>query len=188
MGSKRQTPSKPSVIPPTPPASRAAAPAAPRNPVREARQVQRQQRAAEPSADARYAARRPFTYNGVPLDRDQVFGLTGQANDERLVRLGYVAVFGGTPVTCNVCGAPFASAGALQHHGITRHRPADEARLTMAPRQPGESDFDFDRRREAFERSVVSFEEDRDREDEEQINRTRPLNWENTQATREAQL
>ncbi|MEO8483333.1 MAG: hypothetical protein ABI634_14060 [Acidobacteriota bacterium] len=186
MGSTKNTRTtpKPPIAPAQdpPPAVQTAA----RNPVREARATQK--RSTVPSGTASYVARRPFTYDGTELDRDQIFTLTGQPNDEALVRLGYVKEFTGAPIACGECGHAFGSAGALQHHGTLRHRPQEDQRPVMAARQPGESDFDYDRRRDAFERAVVAQEESKAEADEAALEQARPLNWQNTRATREAEL
>lgn len=167
--------------PPAPAAGPARTPAPRPNPVRAARAAQA---TAGKPAD-RYYARRPFSYGGRPLDREQVFAFSGQPNDERLVRLGYVAPVAGSVATCNVCGAEFRTPGARDAHASRRHAPKTSTRPAMAPRQPGESDFDFDQRREAFERAVVAQEDADEAAEEARLNREAPLNWENTQASRQ---
>jgi len=71
----------------------------------------------------KYWARRPFDYAGKELDRGQIVELIGARNDEKLVRLGYVA-----PVErkaeiyqCAVCGAEFIGLAERTHHGDKRH-------------------------------------------------------------------
>jgi hypothetical protein len=143
---------------------------------------------ADRTKTAQYYARRPFTYGGQPFDREQVLQLTGQPNDERLVRLGYLAELDRAPVACNRCAATFRTTGALEIHGTKRHEAKPSPRPTMAPRQPGESDYDYDRREQAFRQQVLEAERDDDAREEGRLEREAPLNWENTQATREAEL
>lgn len=90
---------------------------------------------AKSAAPARYWARRPLTYLGVELDRGQVLALKGGPNDERLVRLGYVAELDphAELVTCADCGAEFVGISERTGHGEARHRP-------QRPRDPREDD------------------------------------------------
>lgn len=71
----------------------------------------------------KYFTRFPFTYAGKPLDRGQIFELTGQANDEKLVRLGYVMTLNPRdPVSnCGRCGAKFIGDDYRDGHGKIRH-------------------------------------------------------------------
>jgi len=77
-----------------------------------------------------YFARRSMTYgrNGEEqrLDRGQILTLSGLINDEKLVRLGYVALVskGVAIVECGKCGAKFATDEGLASHGRERHRSA----------------------------------------------------------------
>jgi hypothetical protein len=78
-----------------------------------------------------YVARRTMTYgrgNGGPVDRGQLLELQGLVNDEKLVRLGYVAQAskGIAIVQCGKCGAKFTTDEALASHGRERHAPARE--------------------------------------------------------------
>jgi len=68
-------------------------------------------------------AKRPFGYNRKELDRGQVFELEGAANDEKLVRLGYVAELSRDvrPVECGECGAKFVDESMRGGHGNKRH-------------------------------------------------------------------
>lgn len=140
----------------------------------------------------RHFARRPLKYDGTWYDRDQLIQLTGQPNDERLVRLGYVLAVESKDAkklsTCNQCGGQFRTVGALEAHGELRHTERRNARPQMAPRQPGESDLDYDRRLEAFRRDVVAADDARDDRDERRLESEAPLHWENTSATRDAEL
>ncbi len=71
-----------------------------------------------------YWARRPLMYAGTDLDRGQTMTLTGARNDERLVRLGYLALFEGKPrdlVECATCGAKFISHDTRIGHHEKRH-------------------------------------------------------------------
>jgi hypothetical protein len=71
--------------------------------------------------------RRPFPgYGGSPADRGRILELAGARNDEKLIRLGFLA-----PVTkkvqlrdlpmCGTCGAYFAEEGFLTTHGDLHH-------------------------------------------------------------------
>jgi hypothetical protein len=81
-----------------------------------------------------HVARWPMTYNGQELDRGQAFRVIGARNDEKLVRLGYIAEL--APVAelyeCGVCGARFIGLGERQGHGDKRHSPV--------PRTPEEEE------------------------------------------------
>ena len=86
-----------------------------------------------------YYARRTMTY-GRPgsekaLDRGQILSLEGCINDEKLVRLGYVAQAskGIAVVSCGTCGAKFTTDEALASHGRERH-------ASMRPLTPKEQD------------------------------------------------
>lgn len=124
-----------------------------------------------------------MAYAGQQLDRDQLFLFKQQPHDERLERLGYVARFTGTSLTCGECGAKFASAKGLEGHGAKRHNARPKARPEMLAQQPGESDFDFDRRRQQFEEQVVSHLEAEEASEEARLNREAPLNWDKTAAS-----
>lgn len=69
-------------------------------------------------------ARRPFRYGRDQLDRGQVFSLAGAVNDEKLVRIGFVAELTGKPetYTCAECGAEFIGEAERRGHGDKRHR------------------------------------------------------------------
>lgn len=78
-------------------------------------------------SESLYYARRSMTYgrqgNERQLDRGQVFDLQGMINDEKLIRLGYVAVAPkrSTVVQCGECGAEFITDEGLASHGRERH-------------------------------------------------------------------
>jgi len=86
-----------------------------------------------------YFARRSMTYgrNGAEqiLDRGQILTLSGLINDEKLVRLGYVALVskGVAIVECGKCGAKFATDEGLSSHGRERHR-----NLKLTPKEEDE--------------------------------------------------
>lgn len=100
-------------------------------------------------SSTRYYARRSMTYGpgaGQPLDRGQLLELQGMINDEKLVRLGYVAQASkrATVVTCGTCGAEFITDEALANHGRERHAPrpltprAEDERLERRERMENE--------------------------------------------------
>lgn len=73
-----------------------------------------------------YYARRSMTYgrgNGKPVDRGQVVELEGLINDEKLLRLGYIAMAPKhvSVVQCGTCGAEFITDEGLSSHGRDRH-------------------------------------------------------------------
>lgn len=89
---------------------------------------------AGPADAPRFFARRPLNYDGADLDRGQVLKLANARNDEKLVRLGYVAPLesSATTYTCAECGATFIDIATRSGHGQTRHR--------ARPLTPGEED------------------------------------------------
>jgi len=87
-------------------------------------------------ATKKYWAKRPFGYAGVELDRGQVFELVGARNDEKLIRLGYIAPVERKAETyrCAECGAEFIGLAERTHHGDKRHSgkaltPEEEDRM-----------------------------------------------------------
>lgn len=69
-------------------------------------------------------AKRPFGYGTFPrLSRGQVFELSRQPNDEKLLRLGYVEELRKNVTTfqCAVCGAEFIGESERLSHGQTVH-------------------------------------------------------------------
>ena len=86
-----------------------------------------------------YFARRSMTYgrNGEEqqLDRGQILTLGGLINDEKLVRLGYVALVskGVAIVECGKCGAKFATDEGLASHGRERHRSTKADDVIIGP-------------------------------------------------------
>jgi hypothetical protein len=78
------------------------------------------------SADApRYYVRRGgWQYLGHQLDRGQVLQLSGAQNDEKLVRLGYVALLESRAerYRCSECGEEFVGIAERTAHGDDRHR------------------------------------------------------------------
>lgn len=72
-----------------------------------------------------YWARRPFTYDGRELDRGVVIKLTGAKNDEKLLRLGYLAEVDPKAglSECGRCGAWFHDMSMRDGHGKLRHGP-----------------------------------------------------------------
>jgi len=138
--------------------------------------------------ERRYYARRPFGYAGSQFDREQIIRLVGQVNDEKLVRLGYVAelpVDAARGAECRHCPATFVSQSARDAHGRKRHSQPD--RPEMPGRQRGESEDDFELRRDAFLAEARAFEDATDHEterEERQLNETAPLYLDKTAASR----
>lgn len=85
-----------------------------------------------------YEARWPITYgppagepgNTLHLSPGQVFKLAGYPNDEKLVRLGYLAKVtkasmpSGKPFPCRKCGAFFTTERGRDKHGYEKHEQA----------------------------------------------------------------
>lgn len=81
-------------------------------------------------------ARRPIKYLGQELSRGEVFNLGGAINDEKLLRLGYVAPVDGEELyEYQGTGRMFIDMQTRQAHGDYERRlagvqtPADEDRL-----------------------------------------------------------
>lgn len=78
-------------------------------------------------SESLFYARRSMTYgrpgNERQFDRGQLLELQGLINDEKLVRLGYVASAPkrATVVQCGQCGAEFVTDEGLASHGRERH-------------------------------------------------------------------
>jgi hypothetical protein len=96
-------------------------------------------------SESLYYARRSMTY-GRPgsekqVDRGQLLELQGMINDEKLVRLGYVAAAPkrATVVQCGTCGAEFITDEGLAAHGRERH-------ATKRPLSPREEDAQADKK------------------------------------------
>lgn len=70
-----------------------------------------------------------FTYTGKPLDHGEVFELTGQVNDQKLIDLGYIARVPDYArlARCEVCGARFLSHSAGTRHATRSHGPKARA-------------------------------------------------------------
>lgn len=69
-------------------------------------------------------AKRPIGYGTQEIDRGQVFDLAGARNDEKLLRLGYIAPYEGKPkdlVECAACGAQFIGGDERRGHYEKRH-------------------------------------------------------------------
>lgn len=80
----------------------------------------------------RHWATRPFDYAGNELDRGQIVELTGQVNDEKLLRLGYVRPYEGLVkdlVQCPECGKEFYDHEPKIAHVRLRHADLDEVEL-----------------------------------------------------------
>jgi len=69
------------------------------------------------------------------LDRGQLIELQGLINDEKLVRLGYVASAPkrASVVQCGTCGAEFVTDEGLASHGRERH-----SSRSLSPREEDE--------------------------------------------------
>lgn len=75
-------------------------------------------------AGSKVWAKRPIGYGTQEIDRGQVFELAGARNDEKLLRLGYIAPFEGKAkdmVECAACGAQFIGGDERRGHYEKRH-------------------------------------------------------------------
>jgi hypothetical protein len=103
-----------------------------------------------------YYARRPFLYCGRAYDRGEVLELQGARTDEKLVRIGYVALVSEAHPgiraphlpECGPCGGGrrFVKPGFLEAHGDERHRRRPEEIEAVASGKAA-----FDGRVSAFE-------------------------------------
>lgn len=68
------------------------------------------------------------SYAGRLYDVGQVMELVGGGNDDKLIRLGYIAEVpkNAELVQCGQCGAEFIETQFRTMHGNKRHRPAEE--------------------------------------------------------------
>lgn len=63
-------------------------------------------------------------HGGTPVDHGQLIHLLGGVNEEKLLRIGYIAPHDNSdPVVCGECGAMFISDMYRTMHGNKRHRP-----------------------------------------------------------------
>ena len=120
------------------------------------------------------------------LDMDQVFSLRGEKNDERLVRLGFVATVSPRApiVECGVCGAKFITEGARESHGRRRHERSTDEIVSEAVRASSNQIVrDMENKAVVDATGTVGESEDRKIERaEKRINEDRPLYWEKTEA------
>lgn len=93
----------------------------------------------------KHFARRPHEYMGQQYDRGQAMVVQGARNDEKLLRLGYIAEIPKDTVLkeCGECGAKFLDEGSRNGHAKERHR---ERYLT-----PEEEDAAEERREKMLE-------------------------------------
>lgn len=72
---------------------------------------------------SRYWCRRPFDYAGYSYERGETIRMGGFRNDEKLIRLGFVAEFKVEPrYECGVCGKKFTEEIMRDEHGRAKHR------------------------------------------------------------------
>lgn len=120
-----------------------------------------------------YFARRPFGYNGVDLDRGQIFALGGLVNDAKLNRIGYMVPLVPTDqmFPCRYCKAKFVDLNTLNAHGAKRHRDKDR-RPELPTSDRGLTVDDTAAQTQVIEREG------------EQLDRIAPLNLDKTTAAR----
>lgn len=134
-------------------------------------------------------ARRSFGYTAdLDVDRGQVFRLTGQINDEKLIRLGYVEPVGAKPSTfpCRTCGKEFVDPGVRDGHGRFRHEPVAVERIVgnRPVRERGEDEESFLNRLDDWEREAGQRLDANDEQRIQREDREAPLYLDQTTATR----
>lgn len=134
-------------------------------------------------------ARRSFTYtDDVDLDRGEVFRLSGQLHDEKLVRLGYVEPVGSKPSTfqCRTCGKEFVDPGMRDGHGRFRHEPVPVERIVgnRPVRERGEDEESYLNRLDDWEREAGQRLDARDEQRIQHEDSAAPLYLDKTTATR----
>jgi hypothetical protein len=137
-----------------------------------------------------YARRGPIQYGPrVPQDvkeRDEVFSLRGEYNDERLMRLGHLASVSplAKPEKCGQCGKTFLTLGALEHHGTQRHKRSTEEIVNDAVRvTQARIAADLEQKRVQDVTNMVGDSEDRKVERHDaRMEAERPIHWEKTAA------
>ena len=96
----------------------------------------------------RFYARMEIGYGGINLEPGQLFTLTGQPNDVKLVMARYIAAApDGDSVPCPQCDAEFISAMHLRRHVHRNHDDVDrldQARKIDAPPPPAEGHLDVE--------------------------------------------
>lgn len=123
---------------------------------------------------------------------DQVFSLRGEKNDEKLVRLGFVAIVSphAVVVECGPCGAKFINEGALLQHGRRRHdakRPTDEIVSDAVRASNAQITRDLEQKAVVDVTGTVGDSEDRKvARVDSRMDAERPILWENTEAAKRA--
>ena len=119
-------------------------------------------------------ARRPFGYGGKDLDRGEVVPLTGQVNDRKLNRLGYVVPLLPTDklFPCRYCRAAFVDLNTLNAHGAKRHSDKE-----LRPELP-------DSQGRGLTVDDTAAESQQLEREQEHLNRVAPLNLDKTASAR----
>lgn len=141
-----------------------------------------------------YARRGPLQYGErVPEDikeRDEIFSLRGERNDERLVRQGQVALVSphARPSQCGECGKKFLTEGAREHHGMRMHKRTSEEIVHDAVRETeARIKRDLEAKTAVDVTATVGDSEDRKAERaEKRLNEEAPIFWEKTEAAMKA--
>lgn len=96
----------------------------------------------------RVYARRPHQYGGKELDRGQVIELSDLRNDEKLIRLGYLAEVpkNTTLKECGECGEKFVDEDCRNGHCKDRH---DERFQDLSPEEEDEREIAREKKIEA---------------------------------------
>lgn len=131
-------------------------------------------------------ATRPYAYDGVSLDRGQVFRLKGLRNDKLLTDLDYCqAVETPGRFPCRVCASVFMDPWALEGHGKLRHA---ETRHGPPPpqRMDEESTVAFEARLDQWSLSIGDAADNDIMRQDKIADEVHPLNLEQTAASRGA--
>jgi hypothetical protein len=135
----------------------------------------------------RWALRGGWSYDGVALDRGQVFKLKGLINDAALVDLRYVGevATGATTYPCRVCGMEFLEQGMRDAHGAKRHEDESRRRMMTPPsRQDGESQASYQNRLDEWALAAGRADDAKAEREDKQADAIAPLDMTKTQASR----
>lgn len=147
------------------------------------------------SAELFFVRRGPMQYGPKApedvLDLDQIFSLKGMANDESLVRLGFVAAVSPRAriVQCGQCGTKFISDHGLSKHGRRVHDRSTGDVVADAVRASNDRILrDLQRPQQVADvtEQVNASEDIEERRETAQLDSERPINWHKTKAAQKA--
>ncbi len=133
----------------------------------------------------------PQEYDGQERDRGEVFRLTNQRNDEKLLRIGYIypLLAGAQTFECGHCGKEFKEMDMRDGHVKKRHTPSSRPRIVsmedLSPRERarvlGET-MEYETEAPGFKQSPEEGEADRE---EKYLQEVSPLHLDKTEASRQ---